>query len=45
MIKVLAAKDYSVEIVQRAYKQVELETGLVPNSDENSVPTTSVLVQ
>ena len=41
----MAPRDYNVETVQRANKQVEFETGLVPNSDEKSVPTTSFLVQ
>ena len=45
MIQVLAPKDSSVETVQRVDKQVEFQTSLVPNSDERSVPTTSVPVQ
>ena len=45
MIHVLAPKDSSVETEQRVDKQVEFETGLVPNSDEQSVPTTSVPLQ
>ena len=45
MIKILDPKDSSVETMQRANKQVEFETGLVPNSDEQSVPTALVLVQ
>ena len=44
MIQVLAPKDSSVEIVQRVDKQVEFATGLVPNSDEQSVSTTLVPV-
>ena len=45
MIYVLAPKESSVETVQRIDKQVEFETGLVPNLDEQSAPTVSVLVQ
>ena len=45
MIQVLAPKESSVETVQRVDKQVEFETGLVPNSDEQSVPTALVPVQ
>ena len=33
MIQVLASKDSNVETVQRVDKQVEFETGLVPNLD------------
>ena len=44
MIKVLAPKDSSVETVHKVDKQVEFETGLVPNSDEQSVHTASILV-
>ena len=45
MIQVLAPKDSSTETVQRVDKHVEFQTCLVPNSDEWSVPTASVLVQ
>ena len=45
MIHILAPKESSVEIVQRFDKQVEFETCLVPNSDEQSVPTTLVPMQ
>ena len=45
MIQVFTPKDSSVETVQRADKQVEFETNLVPNSDEQKVPIASVLVQ
>ena len=45
MIQVLAPKDSSVETVQRVDKHVEFQTCLVPNSNEQSVPTTLVLVQ
>ena len=38
MIQVLASKDSSIEIVQIVDKQVEFETGLVPNSPSTSVP-------
>ena len=34
MIQVLAPKESSVETVKRVDKQVEFETGLVPNLDE-----------
>ena len=34
MNQVLAPKESSVETVQRVDKQVEFETGLVPNSNE-----------
>ena len=34
MTQVLTPKESSVETVQRVDKQVEFETGLVPNSDE-----------
>ena len=45
MIQVLAPKEFSVKTVQRVDKHVEFESGLVPNSDEQSVPTASVPVQ
>ena len=45
MIQVLAPKDSSVETVERVDKQVEFQTCLVPNSDDRSVPTTSIPVQ
>ena len=45
MIQVLATKDSSVETMQRANKQVEYETSLVPNSNEKSIPTDSIPVQ
>ena len=45
MIKVLAPKESSVETVERVDKQVEFETSLVPNSDEQSVPIASVPLQ
>ena len=45
MIHVLAPRESSVETVQRVDKQVEFETGLVPNSDKQSVPTASILMQ
>ena len=45
MIQILDPKDSSVETMQRADKQVEFEIGLVPNSNEQSVPTALVLVQ
>ena len=38
-------KDYSVETVQGADKQVEFETILVPNLDDRSGPIASVPVQ
>ena len=38
MIKVLAPKESSVETVERVDKQVEFETSLVPNSDEQECP-------
>ena len=45
IIQVLAPKDYNVETVQGADKQVEFETSLVPNSDDRSVPISSVPMQ
>ena len=42
MIQVLATKDSSVETIQRADKQVEFDTDLVPNSNEQSIPTVPV---
>ena len=45
MIQVLDLKDYSVKTMQRANKQVEFWTSLVPNSDYLSVPIASVPVQ
>ena len=44
-IHVLAPKESNVEIVQRVDKQVEFEASLVPNSEEQSVPTVSVPMQ
>ena len=41
IIQVLAPKEPSVETVQRVDKQVEFETGLVPNSYEQGVITAS----
>ena len=38
MIQFLAPKDSSVETMQRVDKHAEFETGLVPNSNEKSVP-------
>ena len=43
-MQVLAPKDSSVETLQRANKHVEFKTGLVPNSDKQSVPIASVPV-
>ena len=45
MIHVLALRESSVETVQRVDTQVEFEIGLVPNSDKQSVPTASILMQ
>ena len=45
MIQVLDLKDYSVKTMQRANKQVEFGTSLVPNSDDRSVPIASIPVQ
>ena len=45
MIQVLSPKDSIVETMQRVDKQVEFQTCLVPNLDEQSVPTSSVSVQ
>ena len=45
MIQVLAPKDSSIEAMQRVDKQVEFDIGLVPNSNEQSVPTAFVPVQ
>ena len=45
MIQVLAPKDSSVETMQRVDKQMEFQTCMVPNLDERSVPTASILVQ
>ena len=45
MIQVLAPKDSSIKAMQRADKQVEFDIGLVPNSNEQSVPIAFVPVQ
>ena len=45
MIQLLAPKESSVETVQKVDNQVEFETGLALNSNEQSVPIASVPVQ
>ena len=45
MIQVSAPKDSNVKTVLRVDRHVEFQTSLVPNSDEWSVPTASILMQ